>query len=262
MNWNVLKIITCIILFFLLVGCGKTIAVEGTWYSVTNDGMFSFNKGIITRSGFNVGQYEVNDDFIIMSTIDTGKNLKLYVTEKYDVVVLASKKEGSGIIYFCKGLQNTKKIRDSIKKEEELLKAKLREEKLAKEKKLKEEKLREEKLAKESNERLRIESGKMQFSLLGTWIPKSSVNEIAEVSFMNGFNYYKVVYKYKSGRKEIYDISSFAASSFEGSESPLMWIYVLGTNGEEKKPLCKVFFEKYPGDVLTIDTVGELVRKQ
>lgn len=99
--------------------CGSSaVPVEGTWYSVTDTTMYNFKDNEITVSGVTVGQYEDNGDSVVISMMDTGENMQLYVTTMENIDVLADVKEGEGNIYFCKGLENAK----AFVEEQEILK--------------------------------------------------------------------------------------------------------------------------------------------
>ena len=96
----------------LCTACGKndTPPIEGTWYSVTDASMYNFKDGEITLSGVTVGQYEDAGDSVVISMIDDGTNIQLYTTKMGGRDVLATVKEGDGLIYFCKGLENAQAI--------------------------------------------------------------------------------------------------------------------------------------------------------
>lgn len=105
----------------LCSACGGSaeaaVSVAGTWYSVVNEGMYNFSDGNITLSGVTVGQYEDNGDSVVISMIDDGSNLQLYVTKMGDIDVLADVREGNGNVYFCKGLENVQAIiQDNVNK--------------------------------------------------------------------------------------------------------------------------------------------------
>ena len=108
-------LIVCICCF----GCKSSTSVEGTWYSATDTTMYKFDGGKITVAGTVVGQYENEDDTVILSMIDNKNNLKLYVTSMDGFDVLADVREGDGNIYFCKGLANTEKIIAKSKQKKE-----------------------------------------------------------------------------------------------------------------------------------------------
>lgn len=117
--------IAIIMICTLCTACGNsTASVEGSWYSVVDTTMYNFGGGEITVSGVVVGQYEDNGDSVVVSFIDDGVNLKLYVTKMDGIDVLADVKEGDGNIYFCKELENAQAI---IKQQEAELEAKLQE---------------------------------------------------------------------------------------------------------------------------------------
>ena len=103
----------CVSVFFLLLcaGCGAT-GVSGTWYSVNDMIMYNFSNGEIKVAGETVGQYEDNGDSAVISLTGDHSNLELYVTKMDGIDVLANVKKGEGQIYFCKGLDNAKKIFD------------------------------------------------------------------------------------------------------------------------------------------------------
>ena len=98
----------------LCSACGgsEAVPVAGTWYSVTDTTMYNFTDGEIKASGVTVGQYEDNGDSVVISMMNDGSNMKLYVTTMGEVDVLADVKDGQGNIYFCKGLENAQKIKD------------------------------------------------------------------------------------------------------------------------------------------------------
>lgn len=105
-----LLIVTIIMISTLCVACGSTVPVEGTWYSVVDTTMYNFSEGKITVSGVTVGQYEDNGDSLVISMTADSTNLKLYVTQMDGIDVLADVREGDGIIYFCKGLENAQML--------------------------------------------------------------------------------------------------------------------------------------------------------
>ena len=104
------QILTVLIICICCFGCKSSTSVEGTWYSVTDTTMYKFDGGKITVAGAVVGQYESENDSVILSMIDNKNNLKLYATVLDGVDVLADVREGDGNIYFCKGLANAEKI--------------------------------------------------------------------------------------------------------------------------------------------------------
>lgn len=107
----------------LCTACSSSVvSVDGTWYSVTDATMYNFKNGEITVSGVVVGQYENEDDMVIISLLDTIGNLKLYITTMNGINVLADVREGEGTIYFCHGLENAEAmIAEAVQKEEEML---------------------------------------------------------------------------------------------------------------------------------------------
>ena len=105
-----LLIVTIITICILCVACGSTVPVEGTWYSVVDTTMYNFSEGKITVSGVTVGQYEDNGDSLVISMTADSTNLQLYVTQMNGIDVLADVKEGDGMIYFCKGLENAQML--------------------------------------------------------------------------------------------------------------------------------------------------------
>ena len=107
----------------LCSACGASSDVEGTWYSVTDATMYNFANGEVKVSGVTVGQYEDNGDSVVVSLMDDGSNMLLYVTKMDKVDVLADVKQGDGKIYFCKGLENAQKIIEDAKRAEEEAKA-------------------------------------------------------------------------------------------------------------------------------------------
>ena len=94
----------------ICIACSPSGKIDGTWYSVVDTTMYNFSQGEITVSGITVGQYEDNGDSVVISLANDGKNLQLYITTMDEVEVLADVKEGEGIIYFCKGLENAQRI--------------------------------------------------------------------------------------------------------------------------------------------------------
>ena len=99
----------------LCSACGSSAAVEGTWYSVTDATMYNFANGEVKVSGVTVGQYEDNGDSVVISFMDDGSNMLLYVTKMDKMDVLADVKKGDGKVYFCKGLENAQTIiKDSL----------------------------------------------------------------------------------------------------------------------------------------------------
>jgi len=104
-----LSLLTAALLLCSACG-GSKVTVAGTWYSVTDAAMYNFADGEITVSGVTVGQYEDNGDSVVVSFMDTGENVQLYVTNMGDIDVLADVGEGEGTTYFCKGLENAKAI--------------------------------------------------------------------------------------------------------------------------------------------------------
>ena len=113
---KVLVLCIAVIACLICVACGSSAKIDGTWYSVVDTTMYNFSDGEITVSGVTVGQYEDNGDSAVISLIDDGKNLQLYVSTMDGIEVLADVKEGNGTIYFCKGLENAQRI---MKEEEE-----------------------------------------------------------------------------------------------------------------------------------------------
>ena len=113
---------TKMLAFFLLTiticlfgtACSSSVVAEGTWYSVTDARMYNFADGNITVSGVTVGQYEDNGDYVVVSLIDSSKNLKLYITTMGNIDVMADVKSGDGNIYFCKGMENAQAIIDAM----------------------------------------------------------------------------------------------------------------------------------------------------
>lgn len=113
-------VVMCIV---ILCACGENneSQIEGTWYSVEDEKMYSFSDGVITYAGNNVGQYDETTEYIVISLIDMESNLKLYVTVDGSIEVLADSQNEDGEIYFCRGLENAKKYIEERKKEEQLL---------------------------------------------------------------------------------------------------------------------------------------------
>ena len=116
MKNKILGVFVAVLVCAICTACGKSARIDGTWYSVVDTSMYNFSEGEITVSGVTVGQYEDNGDSVVISLVDDGKNLKLYITTMDEVEVLADVKEGNGTIYFCKGLENAQRI---MKEEEE-----------------------------------------------------------------------------------------------------------------------------------------------
>ena len=115
-------LISIIMVCALCTACSSSVSVEGTWYSVVDATMYNFSNGEITVSGIVVGQYENENDMVIVSMVDSTSNLKLYITEMNGVEVLADVREGEGTIYFCQGLENAETmIREAAQKEEDML---------------------------------------------------------------------------------------------------------------------------------------------
>lgn len=107
MKRKVLALFSAIVMVCLLcTACGSSVSVEGTWYSVVDATMYNFKDGEITVAGVVVGQYENEDDVVVMSLIDDASNRKLYITTLDGVEVLADVREGEGNIFFCRGIEN------------------------------------------------------------------------------------------------------------------------------------------------------------
>ena len=105
------KLFSLFVVFLLLLSaCGSPDKplISGSWYSVTDEGMYNFTDGEITLSGVTVGQYEDNGDYVVISMMSNGNNLKLYLTQDNGIDVLSDVPNGIGRIYFCKGLENAK----------------------------------------------------------------------------------------------------------------------------------------------------------
>ena len=99
-------IATILIVSVFCSACGTPISVEGTWYSTVDATMYNFSDGEVTVAGVVVGQYENEEDMVVLSLIDDTGNKKLFITELDGVEVLADVREGEGKIYFCRGIEN------------------------------------------------------------------------------------------------------------------------------------------------------------
>lgn len=124
MKRKVLILFTIIIVLSLFcVACGSAVSAEGTWYSVVDATMYNFKDGEITVAGVVVGQYEnEDDDVVVLSFVDDPSNKKLYITTLDGVEVLADVREGEGNIFFCRGIENAEamvKEAEAKRKEEE-----------------------------------------------------------------------------------------------------------------------------------------------
>ena len=98
--------VALIMVCVLCTACGSTASVEGTWYSVVDATMYNFKDGEITVAGVVVGQYENEDDVVVVSLIDDASNRKMYITTLDGVEVLADVRTGEGTVFFCRGIEN------------------------------------------------------------------------------------------------------------------------------------------------------------
>lgn len=108
------------LILICLTGCGKTSnaakSFTGTWYSVEDETMYNFSDGQITVSGVTVGQYEEASNYIVVSLQEDSSNTKMYIATAYDATVLSSTASGDGYVYFCRGLDDTKKVMQAREK--------------------------------------------------------------------------------------------------------------------------------------------------